>query len=318
MTTPRAYVLFLLAVALGGASAAAPGAEGGGCGVFFGEMRRAYGARLAERAADVLRRAEHAHVCSGGQLRLLGEQAALTAYGAAFASGVTDDERMEILKKALRLGRPWQALAALGDVLTARGDFAGAAGLFAEALDNAGRTAPKVRGMLRRKMVFSALLAPGVRPVVMRCGQPAGKRPGAGKDGAAAVMAMRGCAGADIRPLPVPFGSASARLSRRGAAFAALMLAWARRRGAKRLVLTGYADPRGDRRRNLRLALARARAVRRYFRAHGFRGVVVVRAGGEIAPPAAPPAVPRAVTMRASRRVEIRIEEAAGRGGGAG
>ena len=278
--------------------------QGGTCGGFTAAMRQAYREAKPQVAAQILHRAEGAHLCSGGQLASLGEQAALVFYKAAFAGGKSAQDKAYLLREGLKLGRPWQTLAALGDMMVKGGRYAAAAGLFAEAWENSATAGARVRAILRRKADVSALLAPGYTPPVMRCGQKAPA--GGGKGGT--ILARRGCAGDGRPPAPVPFAPGSASLTPRARAFAAAMLAWAERKKARRIELTGYSDRRGNALANFRLSMARARAVRRYLRAHGFKGGVIVRARGETAPPAVFASLPSRAAMRASRRVDMRID----------
>lgn len=283
-------------------------ARAGGCAVYFSRMQAAYKMARPGEAAQVLHEAERAHVCSGEALRRLGEYAALSGYRAAYGDGVSANERIWRLKQALRLGRPWQALAALGDEMLKRGKFARAALLLEEAANGA-KIPPAVLRTIRAKARFSALAAPGLVPLVMRCGQP---RPGQRRHGAKTALALasgRGCVDARTPPLPVPFRAGSARLDARGRAFAAGILAWARYSGAERIILTGYSDPKGNALANFRLAMRRAKAVRLYLRKHGLAAGLVVRAHGEALVPKALSGAPEHAALRALRRVDVRMEK---------
>ncbi len=285
-----------------------PMARAGGCAVYFSRMQAAYRMARPGKAAQVLHEAELAHVCSGEALRRLGEYAALSGYRAAYGDGVSANERIWRLKQALRLGRPWQVLAALGDEMLKRGKFARAALLLEEAANGA-KIPPDVLRTISAKARFSALAAPGHVPLVMRCGQlrPAQRRQRAKT--ALALASRRGCADAKTPPLPVPFRRGSARLDVRGRAFAAGILAWARQNGAKRIILTGYSDPKGNALANFRLAMRRARAVRLYLRAHGLAASMVVRAHGGAAVPKVLSGAPEHAALRALRRVDVRMDK---------
>ncbi len=303
-----AMALVLLAGLWGGFPGAR--AQGRSCGIYMKPLRQAMKRGDLATAARQLEAAQGSHACSGEQLARMGRMAAYAAMRAAFEPGVRGQAREDLLRRGLQLGRPWQLLAALGDILEARKEHAAAARYYQEALDdiNDAQLNPRppkraVIGSIYRKAMIARKLARGFVPTTRgRSGEPGGL----------ARLATRGFV---VRKtvVPIAFKTGSVAFTADGAKAAADMLDFLNRQGAPDITLVGHTDERGPKGYNMRLSLARAKAVREWMKARGYEGKIRVEGRGEEEPfdlgDEDPSDYTREEIWQLNRRVELKLDD---------
>lgn len=198
------------------------------------------------------------------------------------------DSPPTVIAAALRFGRPWQVLVALGDAYYDRQDFANAGDAYSEALsdmaDPAANPSPppdKIVARIEQRALQSGTLVP----------------PGD-------LFASRGFAtGAHARPTILAFfAPGSAELGETGKASLRAALPAIRKAAPRSLILIGHADPGED----PALGEARARAVAVTLDALGYDGRIetVGRGSDDPLKVEEPEKLPEAQKLKLERRVE--------------
>lgn len=302
----RSLFAFLMLVFAGLCISGQAHAQGGACAPYVREAARAMKTGDMETAATALQKARAAHACSGGQLARMGRMAAFAAMRAAWKPGIAPSAREALLREGLKLGRPWQLLAALGDILKARKQYGAAARLYQEALDDIANREfnprpPRpgvIRGIYRKAEICRQLAKTYVATTRGRSGEPGGLGRGAWRG-----FTVRKAA------VPIEFKTGGTAFTEKGAKAVADMLDILNRKGAPDIVLTGHTDERGGRAYNQKLSLARARAVRDWLKAKGYAGKIRAEGRGEDEPFELddPSGYSREEIWQINRRVEMRI-----------
>jgi len=303
-----AALMFLLMVFPAASSAFA---LGGGCAPFARQTRQAMKSGDPDTAFAAVDKARESHDCSGGQLAMMGRMAAFAAMRAAWKDGVAASAREDILRRGLQYGRPWQMLAALGDILKARKDYGAAARYYQEALDDITNrqfnpAAPKpgvIRAIFRKAEITRQLARTYVATTRDRDGQPGG-------------LGRASYRGFTVRKtaVPVEFETGATKFTPKGAKAIADMLDILNRRGAPDIVLIGHTDARGSKAYNRKLSLARARAARDWLKTKGYAGDIRVEGHGEDEPFELddPSQYSKEEIWQINRRVELKTRKTGG------
>ncbi len=276
------------------------------CGPFVRQAADAMRSGAPETAAAALEKARRAHVCSGAEMARMGRMVAYAALRKAWRTAEQGSAREEILRRGLRYGRPWQALAALGDLLKARRDYAAAARFYQEALDdiadsrfNPRPPKPDVIRKIRQKAQIARQLAKTY------VATPRGR---SGEPGGLGRLSWRGFT---VRKtaVPIEFRTGGTTYTQKGAQAVADMLDILLRQGAPDILLIGHTDERGGRAYNRKLSLARAKAVRAWLKARGYPGAIRVEGRGEEEPFELddPSEYSREEIWQINRRVEMKL-----------
>ncbi len=234
--------------------------------------------------ADVARQlyleAEAEQACSGEQLLLMGRNTAFAFYHRAYSDGVSEAEQNDMLRDALGFGRPWQVLAALADLEKAERQYAEAAALYQEALDDIrdetlNPTAPPIDvvASIHKKAEETRLLADHYVRRIDRNGDPGG-------------LAQRHFRGFEAQRVAVPvhFEFDSDAFTAEGQRAVLDMLDYLTAEGSLDIGLVGHTDPRGTSDYNQTLSLRRAAAVKEFLTLQGYAGEVQIAGRGEAEP----------------------------------
>jgi outer membrane protein OmpA-like peptidoglycan-associated protein len=232
------------------------------------------------KAAKLFEQAERGSICSGLALALMGRTAALAFHGKATKPGISPDERQKLLAQGIELARPWQLLAALGDGEKAAKDYARAAQLYQEALEDIvdeklNPVAPDqiVIARLYKKAEEMSLLA----PVYVT------RRDRSGRAGGLSRRTFRSFT-TIATAVPVHFEFNKTEFTIEGRKAAEDMFRYLTQQGAPRIELIGHTDPRGGDEFNQRLSEGRAQAVRDYLKGRGYTGEVQITGRGKREP----------------------------------
>lgn len=261
-------------------------------------------AATADPAAMKIIHAEAAQ-CDPTLSDWLGRRIAMIEYNAATAATPLDEAR---LVASLIYGRPWQTLATLGDLSSARKDRTAAARHYQDALvaindpqltPNA--PPPNVINTVRKKAEVASLLSPAYVPMPKA-------RDGSGSG--LGALSLRGIA-VVTTALPIGFVFGRAEFSAEGQKAVDEVVEMLRSRPVgKPVKLVGHTDAVGDPEFNRRLSLKRAESVRDYVVSRGVMAPIKVEGRGEDEPYA-----PDDVTLysadelaRMSRRVQMLLE----------
>jgi outer membrane protein OmpA-like peptidoglycan-associated protein len=297
-----AIVAGLVALGLGVGTARAD------CTALDIEIREAIKAGRAEKFALLNQRMLEEPTCPGEYREKVGRVLALATvkrlddkYGKASAAPVG------ALADAVRLGRPWQALYALGDAHYEKKRFAEAVRAYEAAIEDARderlnpKAPPKEVEVLLFKRAYQArALADGyVEVAVTR-----------GKRGGLASPKYRNFTISAV-PVPIRFGYNESTLTEDGRLAAADMLKYLGEQGIKRVRLIGHTDPVGGEDYNLGLSKARAEAIQAYFAENGYTGEIGITGEGEAKrfEPDDPSAYTEDQLYAFDRRVEFVVEE---------
>jgi len=248
------------------------------CTALDGEIREAIKAGVTERFALLNQRMLEEPTCPGEYREKVGRVLALATvkrfedkYGKASAAP------LGALADAVRLGRPWQALYALGDAHYEKKSFAEAVRAYEAAIEDARderlnpKAPPKEIEVLLFKRAYQAraLAESYVEVAVTR-----------GKRGGIASPKYRNFTISAV-PVPIRFGYNESTLTEDGLKAAADMQKYLEEQGLKRIRLVGHTDPVGGEDYNLELSMARANAVKVYLAESGYTGAVEIDGAGE-------------------------------------
>jgi outer membrane protein OmpA-like peptidoglycan-associated protein len=297
-----AIIAGLVALGLGASSAWAD------CTALDGEIRAAIKTGLTEKLGLLNQRMLEEPTCPGDYRERAGRVMALATvkrlagkYGKASAAPV------EEIEAAVRLGRPWQALAALADAHYEQKSFDEAVRAYEAAIEDARdeKLNPKAPpkdvevALFKRAYQARALAENYVAVAVTR-----GKRGGiaSGKYRNFTISAV---------PVPIRFGYNESTLTEDGRLAAADMLKYLGEQGIGHVRLIGHTDPVGGEDYNLGLSKARAEAIQAYFAENGYTGEVGITGEGEAKrfEPDDPSAYTEDQLYAFDRRVEFVVEE---------
>lgn len=244
--------------------------------------------------------------CAAESHAWFGDAIAKAKYNEAIKFGVPNEAAMTAV---LAYGRPWQALATLGDMAMEKRDYGAAARRYQEALveiSDPQRTpdvpaADVVLG-LTKKAEQAGLLSPTyVATPRSRDGSNAGLAAGEIRGIAIGVVAF-----------PVQFEFDSTDFTSAGAAAAEDMAGFLKNvKSSIKVRLVGHTDPRGEPDYNLSLSQRRAAALAAYLKAHGVSLSISTEGKGESTPyaPDDPAKYSEEELFQMDRRVELRREK---------
>jgi outer membrane protein OmpA-like peptidoglycan-associated protein len=219
----------------------------------------------ASERARIARRAAFAHLVDAQRRAKAGESAA---------------QQLAILEAGRRYDRPWQLLAAIGDMKQqvagpdGQIDYAAASTAYQEALNQINDTASTPSPPPRNEIERLRRLADQMRSL-------------SPKFVAGEVLHTRGVRGVEVEAVTVPVqfvydSDQMTELGRRYAEETAKLLA---QQNKPRIRLVGHTDPKGGDEYNDRLSLRRAEAMRRYLVEHGYPAdAIEVKGRGKRAP----------------------------------
>lgn len=219
--------------------------------------------------------------CDGVFRQKLGQALALAL--ARRAAGVDEPtSRMELLNEALAYARPWQVLAALGDLFHEQHAYDRAVAFYQEALtvlNDPGLTPhePSLATVERlfRLAVQSRLLATDyVGTPVTRAGTPGGL----------AAPRFRGGFVPVAVPVPIRFAYNADRFTEAGLKAAEDLLEHLTQEGAPAIRLAGHTSPEGGDAFNCALSRRRAEALGNFLRTRGYAGLIEITAMGKREP----------------------------------
>lgn len=209
------------------------------------------------------------------------------------------------LKRAVRYGRPWQVLMALGDAEYKAENWPDAVRGYESAIDdirddrlNPTAPAAKIEVLLFKRAYQARALASAYVPVNKVRDKIAG----------IASPKFRNFT-VEAVPVPIRFAYKEANLSEDGTAAAAEMLAYFTEQGTQHVRLVGHTDPVGSDGYNSGLSKARAEAIKAYLVAGGYAGTIDIVGMGEKAPfePDDPAAYDDEQKHAFDRRVEYQL-----------
>ena len=197
------------------------------------------------------------------------------------AGGASLASQRGLLEQGNAYGRTWRALALLGDVAHEERDFDRSAGLYQEALmvlNNEGHTPTPpppsdIERILHRAGLDRAAAKEYVRAPIDRHGR---------LDGLAA-SSIRGVKVERV-PIPITFRTALAEFDEKGRLYAEEMATFLLQQAPERITLSAHTDDRGGEAYNLGLSKRRGEAMRKFLKARGFEGEIVMIPKGESAP----------------------------------
>jgi outer membrane protein OmpA-like peptidoglycan-associated protein len=262
-----------------------------------------HGSLAARDIEDAQKSFAQAASCDAGTRSRMGMAVATAMYNRAIAA---TPKREDDFTAVLSYGRPWQALATLGDFAAERRDYKLAAQRYQEALTELAdpeRTleAPgeEVILQLQRKAEQAGLLSPEYVPT---------PRSRDGSNAGLAASEIRGIA-IGLVAFPVQFEFDSTTFTRLGAEAAADMASFLKNeKQAVKIVLIGHTDPRGETDYNQRLSESRATALAAYLKKEGVSLEIATLGKGESEPyrPDDPAKYTEEQTFQMDRRVEVR------------
>ncbi len=233
-----------------------------------------------DEAVHLYRMAEKSGVCSGPEVVRLGRLTAFAFYLRAYEDDVTEKQRESDLRTALRFGRPWQVLAAYADGIKASRNYAKAAKLYQEAMDDIAdvnlNPTPPARGVIAsiyKKASVARMLARSYVASTERGGKPGGL----------ALANIRGFT-VETTPIPIHFEYNKVDFTADGKKAADDMLAYLTREGSPSIDLVGHTDPKGSASYNQKLSERRAAAVKSYLVDKGYKGAIRAIGRGESEP----------------------------------
>lgn len=281
---PRRTLACLLAALIAGAAACAVSAQESCDAVIerFNQAVRAGDLPQIVRVADSLGDDPR---CPAARRAAVGRSAALAHLREAqrrATGGAAPTDQLRLLTTGQRLGRPWQLLAAIGDlsqeVPGASGgpDYAAASDAYQAALNDINDEAsvatpppPAVIRSLVRKAEQTRLLADRlVAAPPQRDGRPGG-------------LALRSVRGITVErvALPIHFVRDSTEMTPLGREGAEQLWQTLMLYGMPPVRLVGHTDPDGSDDYNLELSRRRAEAVAAFLRAHGYEGARITLDG---------------------------------------
>lgn len=244
--------------------------------------------------------------CEAESRAWFGDALAKAKYNEAIKTSPPDEAAMTAV---LAYGRPWQALASLGDIAMEKRDYSAAAQRYQEALVEIADTqrtpqapAADVLLGLTKKAEQAGLLSPTY---------VATPRSRDGSNAGLAAGEIRGIA-IGVVSFPVQFEFDSTNFTSAGSAAAADMAAILKNvKETVKVRLVGHTDARGEADYNLSLSQRRAAALAAYLKAQGVTLSISTEGKGESAPykPDDPTKYSEEELFQMDRRVELRRQK---------
>ena len=267
-------------------------------------MSAAYATRDPAAAARIVREATTSVACRGTALTLLGRNAALTALAATSADANTSSgQHLARLIAAETLGRPWQLLATLGDVHSARKSHISAAAYYQEALDDIRDETfnPKPPPLDVIKAIFRK--AEGAR---LLASQFVRRTDRSGATSGLACVRYRDLTVERVA-VPIEFKYNETTFNDKGRDAADDLFKLLVEQGAPDIVFTGHTDPIGSAHFNQELSEKRAEAVKAFLVERGYTATKIRTGGlGKTTPFVA--ADPRGLTTQEQHQLDRRVE----------
>ena len=220
-----------------------------------------------------------AGVCSGDDLRRIAHLGALAYYDKAIAQELTNEQRKDLLEQGLKISAPWKMSATLAQLEAESKNYARAAELYQNALDdiadaklNPVSPGEKVIESIFRKAEEVALLSSSYVKRANHRGEPGGL-----------IDGLRGFSAQKVA-IPVQFVYREATFTPDGMKAAKDMADFLRQKAYSEITLIGHTDKRGSRAYNIELSQARAKALADFLMANGFTGKIKVAGKGFDAP----------------------------------
>lgn len=246
------------------------------CTALDGEIREAVKAMLAEKLPLLNEQMLAEPSCPGDYREKAGRAMALTMvkaleekHGGAIPLGA--------LGEAVKLGRPWQALLALGNAHYEKKSYAEAVRAYEAAIEDMRdeqlnpKAPPKdVEVALFKRAYQARALAEGYVEVPVTRGKRGGIASGKYRNFTVSAV-----------PVPIRFGYNESTLTEDGTKAAADMLKYLEEQGVARVTLIGHTDPAGGDSYNEKLSLARAAALKAYLTENGYKGEIAIEGKGE-------------------------------------
>ncbi|MEO8667199.1 MAG: OmpA family protein [Bauldia sp.] len=190
---------------------------------------------------------------------------------------LSSDSGPDEIKAAIRFGRPWQVLVALGDAYFAQKDWENTVKTYEEALDDmrdkvANPKAPPED--VERRAYKRAIEARALAPTFVATRQFRGKKTGL------ADPNFRNFS-VEAVPVPVRFETDSDQLTADGTAAVEDIFAYLQNAAPKHVTIIGHTDPRGEDAYNIDLSQRRAESVKAHLAQLGYGGEIEVVAKGE-------------------------------------
>lgn len=273
---PRAWTRKLRPAIFAGLVVYGAGLARADCTAIDGEIREAITAGLSDKLPLLNARMLEDPTCPGDYRELTGRVMALAMVRGLEAkhSGVMP---VEALGAAVKLGRPWQALYALGNAHYEKKSYAEAVRAYEAAIEDVRdeRLNPKappkeVEVALFKRAYQARALADGYVEVAVTRGKRGGIASGKFRNFTVSAV-----------PVPIRFGYNESTLTEDGLKAAADMLSYLNEQSAARVTLIGHTDPKGGEGYNKKLSLARAEALKTYLAGNGYNGEVVIEGKGE-------------------------------------
>ncbi len=246
------------------------------CTAIDADIREAVQAGLAEKLPLLNERMLEDPTCPGDYRERTGRVMALATVKQLEAKH-GNAMPIEALGEAVKLGRPWQALYALGNAHYGKKSFAEAVRAYEAAIEDVRdeRLNPKappkeVEVALFKRSYQARALAEGYVEVPVTRGKRGGIASGKYRNFTVSAV-----------PVPIRFGYNEATLTEDGEKAAADMLSYLNEQSTARVTLIGHTDPVGGEGYNKKLSLARAGALKTYLAGNGYTGEVVIEGKGE-------------------------------------
>ena len=284
------------------------GAAHADCAALDGEIRAAVAAGLAEKLPLLNERMLAEPTCPGDYRERVGRVMALAIVKRLEQKyGKREAVPVEELKRAAKLGRPWQVMAALAAAEYGQKKYPEAVRAYEAAIDDARdeRLNPKAPP----KDVEVVLFKRAYQARALASGYVGASTTRGGTIGGIASPLYRNFTISAV-PVPIRFGYNESVLTEDGQLAAADMQKYLDEQGIARLRLIGHTDPVGGEGFNLKLSKARAEAVKAYLAENGYKGEVEIAGEGEHQPfePDDPSAYSEDERHAFDRRVEFVAE----------
>ncbi|MFO1170317.1 MAG: OmpA family protein [Hyphomicrobiaceae bacterium] len=278
------------------------------CTALDGEIRAAVEAGLAEKLPLLNERMLAEPSCPGDYRERVGRVMALaTVKRLEQKYGERQAVPVEELKRAAKLGRPWQVMAALADAEYGQKRYPEAVRAYEAAIDDA--RDEKLNPKAPPKDVEVVLFKRAYQARALANGYVGASTTRGGQIGGIASPRYRNFTISAV-PVPIRFGYNESVLTEDGQQAAADMQKYLDEQGIARLRLVGHTDPVGGEAFNLKLSKARAEAVKTYLAENGYKGEVEIAGEGERQPfePDDPSAYSEDERHAFDRRVEFVAE----------
>lgn len=272
------------------------------------EIRAAVDGGLVEKLPLLNERMLAEPTCPGDYRERVGRVMALATLKRLEAKyGTPGAVPVDEVKKAVKLGRPWQALMLLGDAAYAQRHHAEAVRAYEAAIEdirdetlNPKAPSKEIEVKLFKRAYQARALADGYVEVATTRG---------GAVGGIASPRYRNFTVSAV-PVPIRFGYNESVLTEDGIKAAADMQKYLDEQSIARVRLVGHTDPVGGEAFNLRLSKARAEAVKAYLAESGYKGEIEIAGEGEGEPfePDDPSAYSEDERHAFDRRVEFVVE----------